>query len=82
MCIAAVSSVHAAVTTVSVDGPDAIFLAGRTDVVIPPANQPWVGPGTVLLRHGSNTPEEALEQLPLFVSGICQSVSPASSRAK
>lgn len=49
--------------SVSVAGTDAIFLAGRTDVVIPPANQPW-NTGTHLIRHPGPTPEEALETLP------------------
>jgi hypothetical protein len=63
----AASTASAAVFTVTVDGPDAIFLAGRTDVVIPAANQPWTGPGTHLIRHGGPTPEEALEQIPSFI---------------
>lgn len=53
----------AAVYTVTVDGPDAIFLAGRTDVSIPAANLPWTT-GTHLIRHGGPTPEEAQEQIP------------------
>jgi len=55
---------HAVVYGVTVDGPDAIFLAGRTDLVIPPAASPWTGPGNFLIRHGGATPEEALETLP------------------
>lgn len=62
------SIVHAGVLTVTIDGPDAIFLAGRSDVVIPPASSPWGGPGTFLSRHGGPTPEEALESLPPFVA--------------
>lgn len=58
---------QAVVFDVTVDGPDAIFLAGRTDVVIPAANLPWTGPGTHLLRHGGATPEEALESVPSFI---------------
>lgn len=56
--------------SISVDGTDAIFLAGRTDVVIPPANQPW-NTGTHLIRHSGPTPEEALETLPpvIYLSG-------------
>jgi hypothetical protein len=54
---------NALVYDVTVDGPDAIFLAGRTDVVIPPANQAWTS-GTHLIRHDNPTPEEALESLP------------------
>lgn len=52
---------------VTVDGPDAIFLAGRTDVVVPDPALPWTGPGTHLLRHSSPTPEEAKETLPPMI---------------
>ena len=58
------SPAQAQVYTVTVDGPDAIFLAGRTDIVIPPASDPWPGG---LIRHGGATPEEALESIPPFV---------------
>jgi hypothetical protein len=54
----------AVVHSVTVDGGDAIFLAGRTDLVIPPAASPWTGPGDYLIRHGGPTPEEILETLP------------------
>ena len=50
--------------TVTVKGSDAIFLAGRTDLVIPPASDPWPGG---LIRHGSPTPEEIQETLPPFI---------------
>ena len=67
---------------VQIDGPDAIFLAGRTDVRIPPASEPWNGPGTRLIRHGSDTPEEALESLPPSVpveaGDIIRALDPAS----
>lgn len=46
---------------VTVDGSDAIFLAGRTDLVIPPASDPWPGG---MIRHGGPTPEEIFETLP------------------
>ena len=49
--------------TVSIEGSDAIFLAGRTDVTIPPASDPWTT-GTHLIRHLDPTPEEILETLP------------------
>ena len=49
---------------ISVNGTDAIFLAGRTDVSIPEPDQPW----SVLLRHGFPTPEEAKETFPSFIS--------------
>jgi len=51
----------AVVFDVTVDGGDAIFLAGRTDLVIPPANQAWPDG---MIRHGGPTPEEILETLP------------------
>jgi hypothetical protein len=63
------SSAQAVVFTVTVDGPDAIFLAGRDDVVIPPPGAAWVGPpGGFLIRHGLPTPEEAMEQKPPFIT--------------
>ncbi|MFN9593550.1 MAG: hypothetical protein ACK56G_12710, partial [Pirellulaceae bacterium] len=46
-----------AVIDMTIRGSDAIFLAGRTDVVIPPASSPW-NTGTRLIRHASPTPEE------------------------
>lgn len=54
----------AGIITLTIDGSDAIFLAGRTDVVIPDASLPWGGPGTHLLRHPGPTPEEIMETLP------------------
>ena len=56
------------VITVTIDGSDAIFLAGRTDLVIPAASAPW-NTGTHLIRHGGPTPEEIQETyLPFFQS--------------
>jgi hypothetical protein len=55
------------VFTVTVQGTDVIFLAGRTDVVIPPANLPWGPGGTFPTRHPGPTPEEVLETFPTFV---------------
>ena len=63
-CVATPAA-HAAIYDVTIDGPDAIWLAGRTDIVVPPASDPWPGG---LLRHGGNTPEEALETIPSFVA--------------
>jgi hypothetical protein len=56
--------------SVTVAGTDAIFLAGRTDVVIPPSGEPW-NTGTHLIRHAGPTPEEALETLPpaIYLAG-------------
>ncbi len=58
---------QAAIFDVTVDGSDAIFLAGRTDVAIPDASLPWTT-GTHLIRHGGPTPEEIKETLPPFIS--------------
>jgi hypothetical protein len=65
VCVPQLAS--AAVFSVTIDGPDAIFLAGRSDVVIPAANLPW-NTGTFLIRHAGATPEEALEQVPSFIN--------------
>jgi len=49
----------------SIDGTDAIFLAGRDDITVPSPSDPWTGPaGGFLVRHGSATPEEAMETFP------------------
>jgi hypothetical protein len=58
------SSVSATVVDVTIDGSDAIFLAGRTDLTIPAANLPWVGG---MIRHNNPTPEEILETLPPII---------------
>ncbi len=58
---------HAAIFDVTVDGSDAIFLAGRTDITIPDASLPWTT-GTHLIRHSGATPEEIKETLPPFIS--------------
>ncbi len=55
---------YAAIIDLTIDGSDAIFLAGRTDLTIPDADQPWSGPGDYLIRHGGATPEEIKESLP------------------
>ena len=61
----AAGSAQAQVYTVSIDGSDAIWLAGRTDLVIPAADQAWPGG---LGRHGGPTPEEILETLPPIIA--------------
>jgi hypothetical protein len=62
-----------------IDGSDAIWLAGRTDLVIPAANLSWPGG---LLRHGGATPEEILETLPpgfaVSAGDIVRVLDPAS----
>tara|TARA_B110000037_G_C17021127_1_gene465351 strand:- start:84 stop:857 length:774 start_codon:yes stop_codon:yes gene_type:complete len=55
---------HAIIYDVTVDGSDAIFLAGRTDLTIPDASDSWGGTDDKLLRHSSATPEETRETLP------------------
>ncbi len=57
-------SAVAATFSLTVDGSDAIFLAGRTDLIIPPASDPW----DVLGRHRGPTPEEIQETLPPFIT--------------
>ncbi len=59
------SAAEAVVIDVTIDGGDAIFLAGRTDLVIPAANLPWPGG---MIRHAGPTPEEILETLPPVIS--------------
>lgn len=63
--LVAAGSAQAVTYTVSIDGSDAIWLAGRTDLVIPAANLPWAGG---LGRHGGPTPEEILETLPPIIA--------------
>lgn len=61
------SLVQSAQYTVRIDGTDAIFLAGRTDVEPIPA--PTGDPNLfILLRHGYITPENATETLPPYIS--------------
>jgi hypothetical protein len=55
---------QAAIVDITIDGSDAIFLAGRTDLNIPPASAPWPGG---LIRHSSSTPEEIKETLPPII---------------
>jgi hypothetical protein len=52
--------------TLTISGSSAIFLAGRTDLTIPPANLPWDYPAG-MQRHGYPTPEEILETLPPII---------------
>ena len=72
--------------TVTIDGTDAIFLAGRSDLLIPHANLSWgdfdAGTYDGMLRHSSPTPEEALETLPSTIpvtgGSVLQVVHPAT----
>lgn len=61
---------QAAIIDVTIDGGDAIFLAGRTDLTIPDAGLPWDGPEDHLIRHGGPTPEEIKESLPPIFSVV------------
>jgi len=54
-------SAQAAVLEITIKGSDAIWLAGRTDLTIPPASEPWPGG---MIRHGGATPEEIQETKP------------------
>lgn len=62
--LAVANSTQAAILQLTIDGSDAIFLAGRTDLTIPPASDPW----NVLTRHSQPTPEEIQETLPPFLA--------------
>lgn len=62
---------QAQVYDITIDGSDAIWLAGRTDLVVPAASDPWPGG---LLRHGGPTPEEIQETVPTFVSVVAGDV--------
>ncbi len=55
------TSANATIFDVTIDGSDAIWLAGRTDLTIPDANDPWPGG---LVRHDHPTPEEIKETMP------------------
>ena len=55
------------IVNMMIDGGSSIFLAGRTDVNIPPASDLWSN-GTYLVRHPKQTPEEIQERLPPFVN--------------
>ena len=57
----AVPNASAIIIDHTVLGSDAIWLSGRTDIVIPPASDPWP---TGMIRHATPTPEEILETVP------------------
>lgn len=63
-CLLATTA-SAATYSIQIDGSDAIWLAGRTDLVIPAADLSWPDG---LIRHGGSTPEEILETLPPGIS--------------
>lgn len=66
----AASAAHATTYTVSIDGSDAIWLAGRTDLVIPAAGIVWSGG---LGRHPI-TPEMIQETLPPLIAVVAGDV--------
>ena len=70
--------VSAVLLDITIDGGDAIFLAGRTDLVIPAANLPWPGG---MIRHPGATPEEILETLPPIISVVAGDVIRAADPA-
>jgi hypothetical protein len=77
--LALTTAADAAEFTVTVHGSDAIFLAGRTDLAIPPANQPW---SAGMRRHPSSTPEEIRETypptIPVAAGQVVRVVRPAA----
>jgi PEP-CTERM motif len=64
------NSAFAASFDLNVRGSDPIFLAGRSDLVIPPASDPWTGLGTHLPRHPYPTPEEIQETIPSSINVV------------
>ncbi len=65
VCALLAAPASAAVFDITIDGSDAIFLAGRTDLTIPAASEAWPGG---MIRHVSPTPEEIKETLPPGIS--------------
>ena len=76
--LSAATPTHAEEFDVTIRGSDAIFLAGRTDLVIPPASKPWPDG---MIRHAYPTPEEILETRPLTIpvsaGQVVRVISPA-----
>jgi hypothetical protein len=65
------TAAQAATFDIKVDGTDAIYLAGRTDLVVPDPALSWPGG---LARHGGPTPEEAKETLPPSIGVVAGDV--------
>lgn len=61
-----VASLSGVTYGITIDGSDAIFLAGRTDVTVPPAAESW----DFLLRHVGPTPEEIRETHPSCIAVV------------
>jgi hypothetical protein len=66
-CMSFVESAKADVFDITIDGSDAIFLAGRTDLTIPLASNPWNYPDG-MQRHPGPTPEEIQETFPPIIA--------------
>ena len=79
LALAVTSTAQATVIETTIDGSDAIWLAGRTDLTIPPASDPWPGG---LLRHPGPTPEEIQETRPpgfaISAGGVLRVLDPAT----
>jgi hypothetical protein len=72
LCLAlAAGTAQAATFDIIVQGTDAIYLAGRTDLVIPDPALDWPGG---LARHPNPTPEEAKETLPPSIAVVAGDV--------
>ena len=65
------SAAQAQIYDVTIDGSDAIWLAGRTDLVIPPRERSVARRAA---RHGGPTPEEIQETMPSFISVVAGDV--------
>ena len=66
LCLCIAGPASATIIDLTIDGGDAIFLAGRTDLSIPPASDPWNYPAG-MQRHTLPTPEEIQETLPPII---------------
>ncbi len=80
LCLAALPSLaRATVVAGTIKGSDSIWLAGRTDLLIPDASQPWPGG---MVRHAGPTPEEIKETLPpgfaVTAGSVIRVLDPAS----
>lgn len=76
-CLA--SPTLAATFDITVDGPDAIYLAGRSDLVIPDPADAWPDG---MIRHGGPTPEESQETFPPFISLVAGDIVKVLAPAK
>jgi hypothetical protein len=71
-----VTSLSGVTYGLTIDGSDAIYLAGRTDITVPDAGDLW----TFLTRHGGDTPEEIQETHPPCIPVVeCATVNIVSA---